>query len=350
MRIKLLFIFLLGAIACETEEEIKVDEKGFKPIRDTLDIGSSYDSALFYANGFSEWVQFEQNDQVSFFHTLGRAGLLYSLPDSEEFKYLPFLKPDTIGLSINWKRFFSPPLLQSDDLFFLRQPNELVIYSFKNHQKEVIQLQNLAFTQFKKLSKTKEGGILFLARQTQSEKWFLGVIENETHELKKLNELILPDFSQIDFNGSFIYLNSTKTEYYRFDLKSYKLDTVPLKGLSKRKDIRKEKPRNFLSLPMEERIEFVEDYPLDIIFINNFYFELSRVFRPDPKGEYEKSLILAYHEGKTYEKVLPKGFLNFDDFGNIYAVVSDKEVKKLITSPVLDFFPELKNKKSHPEN
>lgn len=209
MRIKLQFIFLLGAIACETGEEIKVDEKGFKPIRDTLDIGSSYDSALFYANGFSEWVQFEQNDQVSFFHTLGRAGLLYSLPDSEEFKYLPFLKPDTIGLSINWKRFFSLPLLQSDDLFFLRQPNELVIYSFKNHQKEVIQLQNLAFTQFKKLSKTKEGGILFLARQTQSEKWVLGVIENETHEFKKLNELILPDFSQIDFNGSFFYLNST---------------------------------------------------------------------------------------------------------------------------------------------
>ncbi|WP_026947263.1 hypothetical protein [Algoriphagus marincola] len=343
MRIKFLHIFLLGIIACESSKDLKVDEKVFKPIRDTLEIGSAYDSALFYANGFSEWVQFEQNDQVSFFHTLGRAGLLYSLPESEEFKYLPFLKPDTIGLSITWKRFFSPPLLDSDDLFFLRQPNELVIYSFKNHQKEVIQLQNLVFTEFKSLSFTSSGEILFLGRQSHSEKWILGFVENETNDLEKLTEIVLPDYSQIDFNESYVYLNSVKSpEYYRLDLNSYQLDTIPLTGLSQREFFKKEKPDNFLSLPMVDRIKFVEDYPLDIVFLDDYYFELSRVFRADPDGKFEKCLLLANYKGKTYEKVLPKGFLNFDDFGNIYSIAQSEVGYKLITNPVLDFFPELK--------
>jgi hypothetical protein len=268
---------------------------------------------------------------------------MYSFSESVNFKYLPFLKPDTIGLSITWKRFLSPPLLQTDDLFFLRQPNELVIYSFKNHQKEAVHYQNLAFTEFKNLSFTSNGGILFLGRQSQSEKWILGLLENETYDYKKITELVLPDFSLIDFNGSYVYLNPAKSpQYYRLDLNNYQLDTILLTGLSQREFFKKEKPENFLSLPMEERIKFVEDFPLDIVFLEDYYFELSRVFRADPDGMFEKCLLLANYKGKTYEKVLPKGFLNFDDFGNIYSIAPSEEGYKLITSPVLDFFPELK--------
>lgn len=330
------FAFLL-CLSCQNQQKIGVEEKQILAKSDSLVVDQIIDSVFYFADDFSEWVNYQSVQDVDFFHILGRGELIFS-KGKGNFDILSMMKPDTLGGSVIRRNFYSRPDFTNAGLYYLRSPNEFVKLSWEDVKSESVFFQNNGFSSHSKVFQQDENSFYSISRNSSTDEWCVCKLSLEDKKLEPLIVMDMSDITHFDMNGQDMYLlPKNLPEFYRLSLDNNSLDTFKIEGQRVRDfSLKEEKPRDYFSLSMRDRIKYVGDSNIDFQFIDGFIIQILKIYRDSGSNEFEKNLLIVYKNGKIVEKIVPAGVLNLDQNGNVHFLKEVNDLTYIITTPVLD--------------
>jgi hypothetical protein len=237
----------------------------------------------------------------------------------------------------------SNPILYRGELLYLRMPYYLHKIKNKTYKHDSTSYINIGKYIFDDIITLNGVNLFFHGHKNLPQKVIEEVVSNinlETGKSEMIFTFVGPTtVSNVTSDGKNIFVAhkyTSKIDVY--SLNNGKYDSIYLEPSKLRKYKSIEYKKEYLSLPLKEKVAYREDRFLDYKVIQGFHFQLIGYFDRDGNQDdgFYKHLITVNKDGEIKEKALPPNFLNFDNFGNVYSLKKEDGKTYLITTPVLD--------------